>query len=240
MEERALDYLEKGKLLQRKWQTLEIIEGSLLGVLRWESPLLAVNSRIPRNPEKSYNISHKVENQLMYVRVRKINKTLYMCGKQRSECYTKLKNIIKDQDQDIAECTLLISKIKEHRHSKTEARQIDKCSRFFQKQGGQHHNFGFFNGHISFDGHPQNNNSTSVQTHYCTRNTSIRVSTIVPAHTGPIAPTAITTSTIALVSPHTAPTNSNKWVINLQALWQEGLTLQLYPSTSQGSLHNKH
>ena len=70
----------------------------------------------------------------MYERVRNINKILYMYENQRSECYTNFKNLIKDQDQDKAECILLINKIKEHGHSKTKAKQIDKFDRLLKKQ----------------------------------------------------------------------------------------------------------
>ena len=69
----------------------------------------------------------------MYERVRNINKTLCMYEKQRSVCYTKLKNIIKDHNQDIAECTLLINKMKEHRQNNTKARQTDKLDILFEK-----------------------------------------------------------------------------------------------------------
>ena len=51
----------------------------------------------------------------MYERARNINKILYMYENQRSECYTKLKNLIKDQDQGIEECIFLTNKIKKHR-----------------------------------------------------------------------------------------------------------------------------
>ena len=46
MEKNVLDYLENGKLLLRKWWTIEITEGSHLSASRQVSLLLAVNLRI--------------------------------------------------------------------------------------------------------------------------------------------------------------------------------------------------
>ena len=53
---------------------------------------------------------------------------------QRFEYHTRLKNLIQDQDQDIAACILLISKIQEHRHSKIKAKQIDKVDRLLKNK----------------------------------------------------------------------------------------------------------
>ena len=57
----------------------------------------------------------------------------YTCMKIRGQNATLILKISsKTQDQDIAECTLLINKIKEHMHNKTD-RQIDNFNKSVQK-----------------------------------------------------------------------------------------------------------
>ena len=67
-----------------------------------------------------------------------------MYENKTAECYTKLKHLI--QDQDISECSLLISKIKEYRHRKIGEKQIDKFDRLLKQYSGYHHSFGTFGG----------------------------------------------------------------------------------------------
>ena len=65
----------------------------------------------------SYQIIHKAERQLLQERVRNINHTLNLWELKRQEFYSQLWNLI--QDSELAQCILLINKIKEFRHNKT-------------------------------------------------------------------------------------------------------------------------
>ena len=92
MEEKVLNYLEIGKLLLKKAGfrnhrrfTLQCIK---LGITPGRCKL-----KNPLNSRKSYHIIHKGEKQLVYKRVRNINKILCMYENQRLECYTKLRNL---------------------------------------------------------------------------------------------------------------------------------------------------
>ena len=74
----------------------------------------------PLKTKRSYEIIHKAEKQLLYERIRNINRTLDMFEQNRSQYYSHLKNMINQHDQeiDIEKCIQFINKIKEHRHSK--------------------------------------------------------------------------------------------------------------------------
>ena len=137
-----------------------------------------------------------------------------MYENQRSECYTRLKNLIKDQDHDIAECILLVNQIKEHRHRNIKAKQVNKFDRLLKKQDGYLYKFSYFStfsGHTSFDGHACNTSNTNAQANIITSS----VTTIVSALTSPIAPTITTTSATTSLPVHTALLTNNKRAINL-------------------------
>ena len=119
-----------------------------------------------------------------------------MYENKRAECYTQLKNLI--QGQDISECSLLINKIKEYRHSKIKGKPIHKFDRLLKKYNGYHHKFGTFSTwqrHI-FGGHPHNTNCTNVQ------ESSVTISATTTT-TAAIAPTTKTTSSNTSVPAHT-------------------------------------
>ena len=78
----------------------------------------------PIKTKRSYEIIHKAEKQLLYERVRNINKTLDMFEKNRSQYYSHLKSMVNEHDEDINKCILFINKIKDHRHSKIKEKQI--------------------------------------------------------------------------------------------------------------------
>ena len=89
---------------------------------------------------KSYQIIHKAEKQLLYKCIRNINGILAMLDKQWAEQYSKFKEILNNLttntaqnsvsdtscDQDLDRARLLINKIKEHRHNKIKTKQQDK------------------------------------------------------------------------------------------------------------------
>ena len=64
--------------------------------------------------------------------------------------YSKLRKLI--QESDLTQCSLLINKIKEFRHTKTKLRQMDKFNRLWNKVSRYMYNnssFGTF-GRIKF------------------------------------------------------------------------------------------
>ena len=103
---------------------------------------------------KSYQIIHKAEKQLLYECIRNINGILAMLDKQRSEQYSKFKEILLNQttnidqisvsdtscDQFLDRARLFINRIKEHRHDKVKARQQNKFEWLYFKIHGCHHN----------------------------------------------------------------------------------------------------
>ena len=93
----------------------------------------------PLKTNKSYNIIHKAEKQLLYERIRNINSILYMCEHNRYKQYSHLRNMI--TENEINSCLHLINRIKEHRHDRMKARQIDKFECLYFKKHGHHHNF---------------------------------------------------------------------------------------------------
>ena len=96
----------------------------------------------PLKTNRSYEIIHKAEKQLLYERIRNIYNTLEMFAKNRSKYYSCLKNMINqhDQDSDIEKCILFINKIKEHMHSKIKEKHINKFKCLYFKRYGYHHN----------------------------------------------------------------------------------------------------
>ena len=102
-----------------------------------------VSCRI-RNPFKTwkrYHLIHKAEKQLVYERVRNINKILYTYENKRAESYSKLRSLI--QGKDISKCILFINKIKEIRHNKIIEKQINTFNCLLRKSNVYHHSFGF-------------------------------------------------------------------------------------------------
>ena len=85
---------------------------------------------------KCYQIIHKVERQLLYDRVRSINRLLENLEKHQFINYTCLREVISEDDLFI--CIWFINKIKEHRHIKTKNRQIDKFKWVLIKSGCHH------------------------------------------------------------------------------------------------------
>ena len=128
---------------------------------------------------------------------------------EKAECHTKLENIT--QDQDISECSLLINKIIEYKHSKIQVKQINKFGRLVKNAMDTIITlalFCFFSKHTSFGGHPHNNNYINIQENSVASGTTITTTT-------PTAPTTITTSANPSVPAHIVPSIKNKWVINL-------------------------
>ena len=188
----------------------------------------------PLKSKKGYHIIHRVETQLLYERVRNINKILYMYENKRAECYAKLKNLI--HDKDISECSLLINKIKENMHSKIREKQIDEFDRCFKKYSGYHNNFsyGTFGRHV-FQCTPPQYQCTGKQ----------RTSSATTTSTAPTAPTTTTKTFTTSVPAPTAPFTNNKWVINLstthlspaqEAPLTRGPNFTIVPKYSPGKL----
>ena len=95
--------------------------------------------RNPLETNKSYNIIHKAEKQLLYERIRNINSILYMYEHNRCKQYSHLRNMI--NENEINSCSHLINRIKEHRHDKIKARQIDTFEHLYFKKHEYHLNF---------------------------------------------------------------------------------------------------
>ena len=96
--------------------TLRCIKASLTPV--------SCKLRNPLKTNKSYNIIYKGEKQLLYERIKNINSILYMYEHNRCKQYSCLRNMI--NENEINSCLSLINRIKEHRHDKIKARQINK------------------------------------------------------------------------------------------------------------------
>ena len=101
---------------------------------------------------KSYQIIHKAEKQLLYECIRNINGILATLDKQREEQYSKFKDILSNQnssntvqdpvpdpvqdqasDPVLERSRLFINKIKEHRHEKIKTKHINKFKRLYYK-----------------------------------------------------------------------------------------------------------
>ena len=93
----------------------------------------------PLKTNKSYNIIHKAEKQLLHERIRNINSILYMYEHNRHKQYSCLRNMITKNETN--SCLHLIKGIKEHRHDKIKARQINKFEHSYFKKHGYYHNF---------------------------------------------------------------------------------------------------
>ena len=61
-----------------------------------------------------------------------------LCEHNRATCYSQLRNLI--SEDDIIKCIQLIIKIKEHRHNKIKARQINKFKHLINKNSGYMYN----------------------------------------------------------------------------------------------------
>ena len=86
---------------------------------------------------KSYQMIHKAERQLLYDRVRSINVISDKLEKHGYTNYTCLREVI--AEEDMFTCIRFINNIKEYRHAKIKNRQIDKFERLLRKSG-YHHN----------------------------------------------------------------------------------------------------
>ena len=101
---------------------------------------------------KSYQIVHKAEKQLLYECIRNINGILAMLDKQREEQYSKFKDILSNQNNSypvqipvpdpvhdqaldlvLDRSILFINKIKDHRHEKIKTKHINKFKRLYYK-----------------------------------------------------------------------------------------------------------
>ena len=121
--------------------TLRCIKASLTPV--------SCKLRNPLKTNKSYSIIHKAEKQLLYERIRNINSILDMYQHNRCKQYSFLKNMI--NENEINTCLHLINRLKEHRHDKIKARQIDKFECLYFKQYGYGYNHNFSRGSENLD-----------------------------------------------------------------------------------------
>ena len=78
-------------------------------------------------------IIRNAERDILQARVKTINTLLYNNAKQRARCRSQLASII--STTSMLECQELIDKVKESRHLKFRARQINKFNRLLQKEG---------------------------------------------------------------------------------------------------------
>ena len=205
---------------------------------------------------KSYQIIHKAEKQLLYECIRNINGILAMLDKQRAEQYSKFKEILNNlttntaqnslsdtsRDQVLNRARLLINKIKEHQHNKIKTKQQDKFEHLHYKRYGCHHNL--TSHHHCFNHINRNSNSLSGQPNVPSssspRPSTPSITSSIPAT--PMAPTP-STSTITTQSTQANPTSNNphnpntcrdhmdKWVINLS---RTPSTLTNYPYYKKG------
>ena len=189
---------------------------------------------------KSYQIIHKAEKQLLYECIRNINGILAMLDKQRAEQYSKFKEILNNlttntalnsvsdisHDQVLDRAMLLINKIKEHRHNKIKTKQQDKFECLHYKRYGCHHNL--TSHHHHFDHINCNSDSLSGQPNVPSssspRPSTPSITSSVPAT--PMAPTPSSSTTTTQSSqanptsgnpynPNTCRDHMDKWVINL-------------------------
>ena len=224
---------------------------------------LSCKLKNPLKTRKSYDIIHKAEKQLFMKEIRKINNTLDMFKKNRSQYYSHLRNMINQQeqhDQDIEKCIQFIHKIKDHRHNKIKAKCIDKFKCLDFKRFGYHFNFtrntqNFYNIDHNRTLSGQQNVPSSISM------TTSNASSHSTAPATPMASTLSASSNPAPAAPTTAPGHppsisshtckiddlTKKWVINsskppsLQIsylFYRKVPTSPYHPSTLHGSLHN--
>ena len=228
---------------------LPLVEGPGSELAVVEGCITPVSCKLKNPPSfrsnKSYQIIHKAEKQLLYECIRNINGSLAMLDKQREEQYTKFKDIlsshnhantvqisVSDPEQDQAldlgldRSRLFINRIKELQHEKIKTKQINKFERLYYKQYGCHHNLNRHN--HRFDNTDHNSSSLSgqpnVPSSFSPRSSTASTTSSVPAT--PMDPTP-STSTMATHTKQGIPTSSNpnnthtctdhmdKWVINL-------------------------
>ena len=188
-----------------------------------------------RNPlyVKTTNIYHIIqtaERQLLYERVRNINRILCMYEHNWTKLYSQLSNLI--IEEDIFRCTSFINKIKEHRYLKVKRRQINKFECLVYKGNGYSHNYG-----NSLEGcppssyssyskcwfqHPNPHHSTCHNSRYSTNNTQ-------GTH-------HFSGYNFFHSHQYSSTTNQDKWVINLS----NTPLLQLNFTTLQGTQSCHH
>ena len=164
---------------------------------------------------KCFQIIHKVERQLLYDRVSRINNLLEKLEKHQFTNYTCLREII--MKDDLFTCIRFISKIKEHRHIKTKSRQIDKFKRLLVKSGYHHKQQPNLHRCTPLNSILNNttcvilpaNNSGEEQTTTTTGDSTANISTTTTTNNS--------TSKPINNNPATPPVSSNKWVINLSS-----------------------
>ena len=143
---------------------------------------------------RSYQIIHKAEKQLLYEHIRNINNILAMLDKQREDQYKKFKDTISNQnnqehDQDLDRSRLFINRIKEHRHDKIKKKHNEKFEKLHFKCYGYHHNINRYT--PSFNNTDNDSNALSrqpnVPSRFYTRSTPASTTSSIPAT--PMAPT---------------------------------------------------
>ena len=87
---------------------------------------------------RSYYIIHKAERQLLYDRVRNINRVLDMYEHNQFLNCTCLKKQI--SEDDLFTCIQFINMIKEHIHEKIKSKKIDKFKGLVRKHSRYNHN----------------------------------------------------------------------------------------------------
>ena len=180
----------------------------------------------PLKTNRSYEIIHKAEKQLLYERIRNINNTLDMFKKNRSQYYSYLKNMINqhDQETDVEKCILFINKIKEHRHRKIKEKHISKFEHLYFKRFGYHHNLNRHTQNLdNIDQDCTLSGHLNVPSSFSTTSSEASTNPSFPAT--PRAPTPSSSADPAPTAPRHPPSSSrdtcktddhtNKWVINL-------------------------
>ena len=165
---------------------------------------------------RSYNIIHKVEKELLHERIRKLNNILYMYEHNRCMYYSQLRNMV--TESEIYMCIHLIDRIKEHRHNKVKARQINKFKCLVVKNKGRSGYLDSFTRHSNSAIFDNTNENNSLGRRSSQSNPS-------SSSTHPTTPTGITTNTTTttdaapnIPAPSADSNNTstqNKWVINL-------------------------
>ena len=85
----------------------------------------------PPKDNKSYNIIHKAEKQLLNERIKNINSIHYMYEHNRYKQYSHPRDMI--TENEIIICLHLINRIKEHRHDKIKQGRLISSNIYFSK-----------------------------------------------------------------------------------------------------------
>ena len=143
------EYGQESIFLLQQWEKLEKKMANYRNHLRFtikclKNEVIPVSVRLKTNVKtlRGIQIIRKAEKQLLNEQIRSINNILELLMLKKDTCSSKLKELLKDDQNTLEECNTLKERVKEYRHNRVMKRQKAKFEALIQQKQGGHSNQG--------------------------------------------------------------------------------------------------